>query len=72
MNTNGGDIMTFAELRKARGLSQRRLAAAAKIYKSTIIAIESGTAKIENISLRKAKGLADALGVTMEELLMLE
>ena len=55
--------MKLAELRKARGLSQRRLAAAANIYKSTIIAIESGTAKIENISLRKAKGLADALGI---------
>ena len=64
--------MKLAELRKARGLSQRKLAAAAGIYKSTIIAIEAGKAKIENISLRKAKGLADALGVTMEELLMLE
>ena len=64
--------MKLAELRKARGLSQRRLAAAANIYKSTIIAIEAGKAKIENISLRKAKGLADALGITMEDLLKLE
>ena len=64
--------MKLSELRKARGLSQRRLAAAAGIYKSTIIAIEAGKAKIENVSLRKAKGLADALGITMEELLMLE
>ena len=64
--------MKLAELRKQRGLSQRKLAAAAGIYKSTIIAIEGGAAKIENISLRKAKGLANALGVTMEELLMLD
>ena len=64
--------MKFAELRKQRGLSQRKLAAASGAFKSTIIGIESGTIKIENITLKKAKGIADALGVTMEELLKLD
>ena len=62
----------LAELRKQRGLSQRKLAAASHIPNSTIIAIERGAIKIKNITLENAKRLADALGVTMEELLELD
>lgn len=64
--------MKLAELRKSRGLSQRKLAAAARIPNSTIIAIERGAIKIKNITLENAKRLSDALCVTMEELLNLE
>ena len=64
--------MKLADLRKQRGLSQRKLAAVAHVPNSTIIAIERSTIKIKNITLENAKRLADALGVTMEELLNLE
>lgn len=62
----------FAELRKQRGFSQRKLSAAAHVPNSTIIAIERGAIRIKNITLENAKRLSDALGVTMEELLNLE
>ena len=64
--------MKFAELRKQRGLSQRKLAAAAEIDNSKIERLEYGQNKIEDVSLKVAKRLADALGVTMEELLKLD
>ena len=65
-------VMTLADIRKQRGLSQRKLSEASGVYKSTIIAIEACKSRTENISLRKAKGLADALGITMEQLLDLD
>ena len=64
--------MKLAELRKARGLSQRKLAAAADISKSKIERLEYGENKIADVSLSLAKRLADALGITMEELLKLD
>ena len=64
--------MKLAELRKQRGLSQRKLAAAAEIDNSKIERLEYGQNKIEDVSLKVAKRLADALGVTMEELLKLD
>lgn len=64
--------MTFAELRKQRGLSQRKLAAAAGISKSKIERLEYRLNRIENVSIGVAKRLADALGVTMETLLELD
>ena len=64
--------MKLAELRKQRGLSQRKLAAAAGISRSKIERIEYGKNEIGKISLSFAKRLADALGVTMEELLKLD
>lgn len=64
--------MKLAELRKQRGLSQRKLAAAAEIDNSKIERLEYGQNKIEDVSLKVAKRLADALGVTMEELLELD
>lgn len=64
--------MKLAELRKARGLSQRKLAKAAQVPNSKVIALESGEYKMQNITLAVAKRLADALGVTMEQLLNLD
>lgn len=72
MNYIEVDIMKLAELRKQRGLSQRKLAAAAEIDNSKIERLEYGQNKIEDVSLKVAKRLADALGVTMDELLKLE
>ena len=39
---------------------------------SKVIALESGVYKMQNVTLAVAKRLADALGVTMEELLKLD
>ena len=64
--------MKLAELRKSRGLSQRKLAASANIPNSKIIALEAGVYKMQNVTLAVAKRLSDALGVTMEELLELD
>ena len=64
--------MKLAELRKQRGLSQRKLAAAAHVPNSKIVSIECGKIRVENLTLAVAKRLADALGVTMEELLELD
>lgn len=64
--------MKLAELRKSCGFSQRKLAAAAEIDNSKIERLEYGQNKIEDVSLKVAKRLADALGVTIEELLKLE
>lgn len=64
--------MTLAELRKQRGLSQRKLASAAHVPNSKVIALEAGVYKIQNITLAVAKRLADALAITMEELLELD
>ena len=64
--------MNLAELRKQRGLSQRKLAAAAHVPNSKVIALEAGVYKMQNVTLAVAKRLADALGVTMEELLKLD
>jgi len=64
--------MKFAELRKARGLSQRKLAIAATVPRSKVIAIEAREIEIKNLTLAVAKRLADVLGVTMEDLLKLD
>lgn len=64
--------MTFAELRKQRGLSQRKLAAAAGLTNSKIERLEYGQNRIEDLSIKCAKRLADALGITMETLLELD
>ena len=69
---SASNTMKLAELRKSRGLSQRKLAAAAEIDNSKIERLEYGQNKIEDVSLKVAKRLSDALGVTMEELLELD
>lgn len=56
-------------LRQAAGLTQSALASRSGINLRQIQKIESGEIKLENITLRSAARLAEALGVTMEELL---
>jgi transcriptional regulator with XRE-family HTH domain len=53
------------ELREQRGLSQFQLALAAEVSPSTVYAYEHGSRPWRPDTLRR---LADALGVTVEEL----
>ena len=61
--------MTLRELRKQAGLSQKELAEKSGVYVRQIRRVELGTSQIENVTLANAKRLADALGVSIEELL---
>lgn len=59
----------LARLRVERGLGQRELADASGVYIRQIQGLESGALKMENVSLKNALGIADALGVHPRELL---
>lgn len=59
----------LARLRVERGLGQRELADASGVYIRQIQGLESGALKMENVSLKNALRLADALGVHPRELL---
>ena len=56
-------------LRQAAGLTQSALASRSGINLRQIQKIEAGEIKMENITLQTAARLAQALGITMEELL---
>lgn len=64
--------MTFKELRQSRKISQVELSALTGIHRTQIGRIETGTAKISNLSLHNAVALANCLGITAERLLMLD
>ena len=55
-------------LRLTRGLTQQELASAAHMTVSQLQRIEYGERKVENLSLKTALALADALRVEVEEL----
>lgn len=59
--------MNLRRMREARGLSQRELARKAGVTQSYISHIE--TRRQKNITVRVAKKLARALGVTLMEVL---
>ena len=59
----------ITELRKSAGLTQKALADAAGINIRQIQKIESGEIQIENITVKNAKALADALHVSIGSLL---
>lgn len=59
----------LARLRVERGLGQRELAERCGVYIRQIQGLESGSIKMENVSLKNALALADALGVHPRELL---
>lgn len=59
----------LARLRVERGLGQRELADASGVNIRQIQGLESETLKMENISLKNALRLADALGIEPRELL---
>ena len=61
--------MTLRELRQKAGLTQKELAIRSGVNSRQIQRVELGTSKIENLTLVNAKRLADALGVSIEELL---
>ncbi|MBQ0079711.1 MAG: helix-turn-helix transcriptional regulator [Eubacterium sp.] len=54
--------MTLKELRQTKGLTLKALGAASGVHPVKISQYESGTLNIENMSLKNAARLADALG----------
>lgn len=52
-------------LRQKRGLSQEKLAELSKLHRTYISSVELGE---RNVSLKNIQALADALGVSLEEL----
>ena len=61
--------MSFRDLRAAAQLTQAQLAAASGIHLRQIQKIEAGEIRIGNLTLATAAKLAEALGVTMEDIL---
>ena len=59
---------SISYLRKIRGWSQRELANKAHMSVSQLQRLEYGERKIENISLKTAISLANALGVDVDKL----
>jgi len=58
---------TLRKLRKAKGLSQEKLARLADVANNTIIKIEAG--KNQNPTLETLKKVAQALGVSVDDLI---
>jgi transcriptional regulator with XRE-family HTH domain len=63
------NVERLKELRKLRALSQQELAEAAGIGRATLSRIERGETGAHGRTLRR---LADALGVSVEELVRVE
>lgn len=61
--------MGLREKRKEKGLTLKQLAELSGVHYMKIHQIETGKIKPENITLRNAIKLAEALGCTPEELL---
>ena len=62
----GGEHIRLAEVRKAKGISQERLARLSGVSRLTIARIETGITSPTIITLKK---IADALCVTVGELI---
>lgn len=58
----------ISELRNKRGLTQQQLADKSGVHRVAIARLEAGTRPITGISLATAISLADALGVTLQDL----
>ena len=61
--------MALQQLRKAKGLTLKGLAEISGVNYQKIWQIENGVIKSENITLKTAQKLAQALGCTPEDLL---
>lgn len=61
--------MKIKDLRTAAGLSQRALADRARLNISQVQKLEAGTIKPENVTLKTALALAEALGVDVKDLI---
>lgn len=64
--------MSLEKIRIQRGLTQAKLAELTGIHKSTISKIERGQIQIDNVTGKNLRKLADALKVTIEDLLVAE
>lgn len=63
--TNGNNLKAW---RRAAGLTQQQLADAAGIFVAHLQKLENGERKIENLQLHTAQLLANALGITTDDL----
>ena len=63
---------SLSELRIVKGLSQRQLAELANMSISQIQRLEYGERSVENVTLKTAINLANALGVEVNELITAE
>lgn len=61
--------MSLREIRQERGLTLKQLAELSGVHYMKIHQIETGKIKPENITLRNAVKLANALGCTPDEFL---
>lgn len=61
--------MNIKDRRKELGITQQELANMSGVNIRQIQRFENETSKLENITLINAKRLADALGISMEDLL---
>lgn len=64
--------MTIGELLQKRGISRYRLSKDSKVPWATLSDICSGKTKLERCSVATLSKLSKALGISMEELLLLE
>ena len=62
-------MATLSELRKAKGMSIKKLAELSGVHLIKLYQIESGKIKTENMSLKNAAKIADALGCDPRDLL---
>lgn len=67
MNTE--NLAPLAHYRKERGLTQKQLAAISGVNSRQIQRIEAGDSKAENLTLKNALALANALGIKPEDLI---
>lgn len=62
------DMVTLRRIRMEKGLSRHQLSMATDISIRNIEVYEQGRVDLENVAYHTIKTLADALGVTTEEL----
>lgn len=60
--------MSLKSIREEKGLSQKALSERSGVHLVKIYQIEAGTIKAENLSLKNALRLADALGCSCKDL----
>ena len=66
--TKGSNKLPIGYLRKIKGFTQKQLSEAAGINISQLQRLEYGKRKVENLTLKIALSLSNALGVRVEEL----
>lgn len=60
--------MSLKKVREAKGISQKELSELSGVHLVKIYQIEAGTIKVENLTLKNALRLANALGCSCHDL----